>query len=295
VKPKGLERIQVPLTEKYPGTFGSGIAYDPRDGAYWLVTDGRVGNAGWRLYLLRVRVDGETAEVTRALPIREGRKALTGNELDPEGLALAPDGTLWLCDEKGPFLVHVDRQGRVLQRVRPSHLLSGRAANRGLEGVAVSPDGGKIFTILQEAAGTDDDRLNAVLGVYDLASKTWKHHRYRLEDPARLDYPAGLSPHPRTGAHDLFALEAGRLLVLERDNQQDGAARVKRIYRVTVPAEPTDVPLEKELVLDLLASGYARYPFAQPEGLSVHDHFLVVVNDNDADPKVPTELWRFRL
>lgn len=42
-------------------------------------------------------------------------RVLTGADLDPESMVRAPDGTFWLGDEHGPFLVHVDGAGRVLE------------------------------------------------------------------------------------------------------------------------------------------------------------------------------------
>jgi len=42
-------------------------------------------------------------------------RVLTGADRDPEPLVRAPDGTFWLGDEHGPFLVHVDGAGRVLE------------------------------------------------------------------------------------------------------------------------------------------------------------------------------------
>jgi glycerophosphoryl diester phosphodiesterase len=51
-------------------------------------------------------------------PIRNAftaERVLTGADLDPESLVRAPDGTYWLGDEHGPFLVHVDDAGRVLE------------------------------------------------------------------------------------------------------------------------------------------------------------------------------------
>jgi len=42
------------------------------------------------------------------------KRALTGADFDIESMQLAPDGTLWIGDEFGPFLLHFDRQGRLL-------------------------------------------------------------------------------------------------------------------------------------------------------------------------------------
>ncbi len=42
-------------------------------------------------------------------------RLLTGADLDPESFVRVADGTFWFGDEHGPFLVHVDEQGRVLE------------------------------------------------------------------------------------------------------------------------------------------------------------------------------------
>lgn len=46
-------------------------------------------------------------------------RQLTGADFDPESLARAEDGTLWLGDEFGPFLLHVDATGRLLEAPIP--------------------------------------------------------------------------------------------------------------------------------------------------------------------------------
>lgn len=51
-------------------------------------------------------------------PIRNAftaERVLTGADLDPESMVRAPDGTFWIGDEHGPFLVHVDAAGRVME------------------------------------------------------------------------------------------------------------------------------------------------------------------------------------
>lgn len=41
-------------------------------------------------------------------------RPLTGADLDPESFVRLPDGSYWIGDEFGPFLVHVDARGQVL-------------------------------------------------------------------------------------------------------------------------------------------------------------------------------------
>src|SRR5262245_23855143 len=88
--------------------------------------------------------------------------------LDPEGIRVGPNGTFYISDEYGPYVFEFDRQGNLVQRLdvpakfaidNPSdnpndELLgntSGRQANRGMEGLAISPDGTTLYGIMQNA------------------------------------------------------------------------------------------------------------------------------------------------
>ena len=123
--------------------------------------------------------------------------------LDTEGLQRDPrDGSYWLSDEYRPSIVHLDRHGVMLQRIVPagngaqdtdataatvplSDFYGGAAAraagaparewqarrqNRGLEGLAMSADGTKLYAMMQNPLDTrnnsDIDPLTA--GTQDL-------------------------------------------------------------------------------------------------------------------------------
>jgi len=61
--------------------------------------------------------DGETypeSDIPVPAEIREGR-LLTGADFDVESMVLLPDGTLWIGDEFGPFLLHFDAEGKLLE------------------------------------------------------------------------------------------------------------------------------------------------------------------------------------
>ncbi|MBI1381605.1 MAG: hypothetical protein GC161_11025 [Planctomycetaceae bacterium] len=98
-------------------------------------------SADFELCVHRVRVDwrrgvggrGEV-ELLERVPLRDPdghlgfaiqhsfdpERPLSGADFDPESMALAPDGTLWIGEEFGPFLLHFDATGVLL--APPLHL-----------------------------------------------------------------------------------------------------------------------------------------------------------------------------
>ena len=131
-------------------------------------------------------------------------RILTGFDLDPESLVRAPDGTFWISEEFGPFLVHVAADGRLLEppvqvpgvrspqnpfldladRARPERPTV--AASRGFEGMAISPDGGTLYALL-EGAVAGDDAQDLRIYVYRVAERAFADAflRLRLEMPSQ--------------------------------------------------------------------------------------------------------------
>ncbi len=82
----------------------------------------------------------------------------SANGLDSEAVAVAPDGTFWVSDEYGPYIVHFSTSGQEIERYSPyvattttttdgetiyplpSELLK-RAKNKGMEGLTITPSG----------------------------------------------------------------------------------------------------------------------------------------------------------
>ncbi|MDO6804785.1 esterase-like activity of phytase family protein, partial [Wenyingzhuangia sp. 1_MG-2023] len=80
--------------------------------------------------------------------------------LDGEGMVALSDGTFWVSDEYGPHMVHFDADGNEIDRINafadddrvsinlPAEF-SNRRANRGMEGLAVTPDEKTLVGIMQ--------------------------------------------------------------------------------------------------------------------------------------------------
>ena len=163
-----------------------------RRGSYLAMPDNGFGTkANSRSFLLRVyRVKptgsaatcGSSARSTCATPTSGSRSSsstrapqeryLTGGDFDIESFRIDRRGTLWFGDEFGPFLLHTDATGKVLEApiplpgVRspdyPATAAVGAAPNlaasNGFEGMAISPDGRTLYPTLEGPLADDADK-----------------------------------------------------------------------------------------------------------------------------------------
>jgi hypothetical protein len=240
------------------------------------------------------------------------QRLLTGADVDVESMRQAPDGTLWFGDEFGPFLLHTDATGKVLEApiplpgVRsPQNPFGGAAklaASRGFEGMAITQDGTRLYPML-EGPLTGDDPRKLFIYEFDVQTKRYTDRRWSY----RLD----VTGH---SIGDLTAMTDRRLLVIERDDNQGDAAVFKKIFLVDLDQVDANGFLVKKQVADLLnladpdrLGGTApvfRFPFQTIEALVVlGPNELVVVNDNNypfshgRDPSKPdpSEFIRIRI
>jgi hypothetical protein len=224
--------------------------------------------------------------------IRE-RRLLTGADFDIESFREAPDGTLWFGDEFGPFLLHTDRSGRVLEKPYPlpgvqspqNPFLGSNTPNlpssRGFEGMAITPDGKTLYPMLEGPLTTDADQQRLIINQFDIKKRryTGKQWFYHLE-------VAGYS------IGDLTALTNTRFLVIERDQLQGAAALFKKIYVVDLDEVGADGFLVKHEIVDLLAiadphnlAGFGpvfRFPFQTIESvIPLSNRTIGVLDDNN--------------
>lgn len=244
---------------------------------------------------------------------------------DPEAIRVSRDGqSVFISDEYGPFVYQFDRNTGRRMRVfavpakfkiaaptaqsatEISANTSGRVANRGMEGLAITPDGTTLVGLMQNPLIQDGGRngLNVRMLVIDIASGTTRELVYQL---ANKGY----------GVNEIVAINSSEFLVIERDGVAGAAAVAKRIYKINVAAA-TDVsaiavlPLTglpvgtvaatKTLLIDLLDPAFglsgASFPEkieglaigpAQPDGRLT----LVVTNDNDFLSTNPNNFYVF--
>ena len=233
--------------------------------------------------------------------------------LDPEGIRVANDGrSVFISDEYGPYVYEFDRRsGRRLRvftlpakfaasRLSPvgadeiSGNTSGRVANKGMEGLAITPDGKKLVGIMQNSLIQDGGPTLRIVTI-DIPSGRTREYAYTLTTGS--------------GASEILAVNDHQFLVDERDGKGlgDGStAKVKQIFLVDLNGAtevsgitgeanlaPNAVP--KTLFLDVVAvlnaHGVASTKIpAKIEGLAFGQdvvmggrtkHTLYVANDND--------------
>ena len=254
-------------------------------------------------------------------------RILTGFDLDPESFVRAPDGTFWIGEEFGPFLVHVAADGRLLeppvpvpgvrspqnpfldlgQRKKPERPTL--AASRGFEGLAISPDGLRLWALL-EGAVTGDEAQDLRLYAFDLEQGKLLNGflRVTLELPSQMVnlaslvdssgarvYPDAVAPPPGpVSIGELKAVNERQLLLIERDNLGDGVEtpRFKKVFLLDVSRSTRERRVAKTLLLDLLAipdpagvgqdGDFFRLPFYTIESVHVVDErTLLVASDNN--------------
>ncbi len=229
-------------------------------------------------------------------------RLLTGADFDIESVRRDNRGDLWFGDEFGPFLLHTDATGRVLEAPIPLPdvkspenpiLSSGEEPNlptsKGFEGMAISEDGNTLYPMLEGALQDDEDGNRRFIYEFDLGDRRYTGEAWQY-----------LTEAPDNAIGDLTALGEGRFLVIERDNEQGEEASFKKVYEIDLTRADAEGFLLKREVLDLLSisdpdliSEPARegdtgigdpfsFPFQTIESiLPLGDGRLLLLNDNN--------------
>ena len=328
------------------GSMGSGIAYTGKGDRYLLVADRGPadGTVPYRCRMQTMDIlvtPGATAAVRPVLAATTLLKNEKGESfvgissafdlahpeaslrLDPEGIRLSRTGTVFISDEYGPYVYEFTREGRRIRSLKvPERFLikkphadhkeevaanmSGRVTNHGLEGLAISPDGSKLFGIMQNPLIQEGGKegTNARILEIDIKSGANREFLYLMENPKR-------------GMNEILAINDHDFLVIERDSKAGTDAKAKKIYRIDIIGAsdissidrlpktglPTGIkPVKKALFINMLDPkfGLANEQFpAKIEGLAFGPdlpdgrHTLVVTSDNDLIATQPNWFYVF--
>lgn len=310
--------------------------------------------------IVRARLANEEIEVLEVITLKDGSEnPITGlpngkgdelaldvsgkvlpfhpSGMDAEAMQLLPDGRFLVGEEYAPSVAVIDRDGRVLVRYVPEGVeLPGagypvtpilpavfkqRRANRGIENLAVSPDGKTAWVILQSPLGDPKDKryantrmVRAVrVDIGDpLAAKVTG--MFLLEQSPVSEYPRS-SKQSDLKYSDAVCLDENRLLLLERAEKQFRLIRADMskatnllgtTHASSLEAEekgPEKLGLRMAEADRVMDSGALIFSIDtdKMEGLAVlGPHRVAIANDNefgigDNASEYPSRVWVIRL
>jgi hypothetical protein len=240
------------------------------------------------------------------------------DSLDAEGITIDPWGNFWVCEEYKPSVAMISPDGTVLMRLVPSGTVTGseqvptydllpsvlakRRNNRGLEGIAASPDG-ILYTIMQRPLNNPNRSAadaNGNVRIFAINLNTLLHS---APGPLIRQYLYRIPTTPNNVTlSDLFVISPGKLLVPERATDKlyvvdvagatdltplenpEGklfADPTKTIEQLNTTALATNgiIPVTKTIVLESLTT---LDPLLEKvEGVCVVGGTLVLTYDND--------------
>jgi Esterase-like activity of phytase len=239
--------------------------------------------------------------------------------LDPESIRVSNDGlSVFISDEYGPYVYQFLRFGGIRLRafqLPPKFFVStlspmgateianntsGRVANKGMEGLAITPDGRTLVGIMQNSLIQDANEGGAAANLLRIVSIDILSGRTTHEYAYLLTTGSGVS--------DIVALNNHEFLVDERDGKGlgDGSkAKVKQLFKIDLNGaadigemdgtEAATHAVNKTLFLDIVQvlttnnfattdipakiEGTAFGPDVIENGKKIHT--LWIANDND--------------
>ncbi|MBB2972109.1 esterase-like activity of phytase family protein [Mesorhizobium sp. RMAD-H1] len=307
------------------------------DGTFWTLSDNGFGNKlnspDAALMLHHVEFDWDAGKVERIetlflsdpdrkvpFPIvLEGteKRYLTGSDFDVESIQPVDDG-FWIGEEFGPFLIHVDRTGKVTDVVEtvvdgepvrspdyPSLALPANPAAKnpafnlkrsgGFEGLARSKDGGKLYALLEGPRYLADGSVekvgdNPALRIieFDIAGKKWTGRSWlyplsgggeAIGDFNMVDDTTGLVIERDNGAG-----VAAKACADPKNPQPDcfsTPARFKRIYKIEMNEANVGGAVRKIGYIDLMAISDPDGKARQGGGEGFYDMPFVTIENVD--------------
>jgi len=185
--------------------------------------------------------------------IKKG-KLLTGGDIDPESFRVDYKGNIWVGEEFGPFLIKFDKTGKVLRQeiavpgaISPDNPLLKKGdqpttqTSAGLEGMAINPQGNKLFPMLEKSVTGDPEKALRMY-VFDVDSEQFEagHYLYQLERDA-------------TEIRELVAINDHEFLTLEQ-NEHWGSpdGQFKKIFLISIEQVQKNAYVKKTALVDLM-------------------------------------------
>lgn len=265
---QGANGIYPPFKGQPVQGFSAALKND--DGSYMAMSDNGFGtqdnSADYLLRIYKLKADFKTktkgtgqVEVQSFIQLRDPNKRipfdivngntaerlLTGADFDPESMQRTADGTYWIGDEFGPYLLHFSAEGVLLdapiplpnplnpaQELRSPQNQFNKAninyveplvpQSGGFEGMAISPDGKYLYPLLEKPLKSirEGERL-LLISQFDIQKKayTGQYYWFALDSKAT-----------NIGDFQLFNDKEG--IIIERDASQNNLGGYKKLIKI---------------------------------------------------------------
>ena len=204
--------------------------------------------------------------------IRNGRW-LTGADFDVESIARLDDGTFWVGEEFGPYLLHFGADGRLLSApvrhpvlrapqnpqntmLNPANLPS----SRGFESMSRNADGTRLYVTTEASIDSELDKRVLTIYEFDTMAGRYTGRSIKYAKDSSDGITGGVNDATNifvTG--DLTHVTGDRYIMIERDDFQGppdspNPPRQKKLYLFDLnEVDHATGLLRKRLLVDLLA------------------------------------------
>lgn len=313
----------------------SGITYDASKNVYYSISDDRSQNAPARFYTLTIELDQNSLKAVNFTDVtllkNQDGKPFPAQSLDPEGIALTNNGTLYISSEgdataanlTNPFVREFSLTGEQLKALPVNNKYlptfpqtSGIRNNLAFESLTITPSQNYLFTATENAlvqdgpvATVSNGSPSRIIG-YNVATGTPAAEYLYLTDSVAKPSTT-VDGFNTNGLVDLLAIDDTHFLSLERSFSV-GAGNTIKLYEVSLEGadDISDInslnaadisnikSAQKELLFDF---DELNIPLDNIEGLTFGADLpdgrrsLIVVSDNNFSPTQFTQVLAFSI
>jgi hypothetical protein len=205
-------------------------------------------------------------------PAIKNGKLLTGADFDVESIARMNDGSFWVGEEFGPYLLHFDATGQLLDKPfrhpvlrapqNPQNTAAAPAnlpSSRGFESMTRNGDGSKLYVTTEASIDSELDKRILVIYEFDTIAKRYTGRTFKYAKDSSDPITGGTNNSTNifvTG--DMTHVGGDRYIMIERDDFQGPPSsasppRQKKLYLFDLgETDRTTGIVKKRLLVDLL-------------------------------------------
>lgn len=197
---------------------------------------------------------------------------LTGADFDVESITRMNDGTFWVGEEFGPYLLHFDAFGRLMSPPfrhpvlrapqNPQNAVLGPAnlpSSRGFESMTRNADGTRLYLTTEASINSQTDKRMLDIYEFDTVAQRYTGRSFKYAKDSS-DAVTGAVNNVTNSfvTGDLTHVVGDRYIIIERDDFQGPPSvpnppRQKKLYLIDLnEIDASTGVLKKRLVVDLL-------------------------------------------